>query len=141
MREKKEVETVKLTCANAPATASARANLSSSYPALFTAVPLGFVFAVFDENPLLPPPTPVCQGGGRSMGGRDEDAGLPAHERTHLSRVLCVHPRLEVGPAEAVGGAMGLLVLVLLPLLGVARFELVKEECGAVEEEEGRGEM
>jgi hypothetical protein len=42
---------------------------------------------------------------------------------------------------RAVGGATGLLVLVLLPLLGVARFELVKEECGAVEEEEGKGEM
>jgi hypothetical protein len=36
---------------------------------------------------------------------------------------------------------MGLLVLVLLPLLGVARFELVKEECETVEEEEGKGKM
>jgi hypothetical protein len=43
-----------------PATASARANPSSSYPALFTPVPLGFAFAAFDKNPLLPPPTPVC---------------------------------------------------------------------------------
>jgi hypothetical protein len=42
---------------------------------------------------------------------------------------------------RAVGGAMGLLVLVLLPLLGVARFELVNEECEALEEEEGKGKM
>jgi hypothetical protein len=39
------------------------------------------------------------------MGRRNEYAGLPAHERTHLPRVLCVHPRLEVGPEE--GGGRG----------------------------------
>jgi hypothetical protein len=105
MHEKKEVETAKLTYANAPAAASVLAKLSSSYPALFTPVPFGFAFATFDENPLLPPPTPACRGGGRRMRGRDEDAGLPAHERTHLPCVICVHPRLEVGPEE--GGGWG----------------------------------
>jgi hypothetical protein len=45
--------------------------------------------AAFEEKPLL-------------LGG---DAGVPAHERAHLPRVLCVHPRLEVGPEE--GGGRG----------------------------------
>ncbi|KAJ7814752.1 hypothetical protein B0H14DRAFT_3149306 [Mycena olivaceomarginata] len=88
-----------------PAAASALAKPSSSYPALFTPVPLGFGFAAFDENPLLSPPTPVCRGGGRRMGGRDEHAGVPAHGRAHLPRILCVHPRLDIGPEE--GGARG----------------------------------
>jgi hypothetical protein len=39
------------------------------------------------------------------MERRNEHAGLPAHERAHLPRVLCIHPRLEVGPEE--GGGRG----------------------------------
>ncbi|KAJ7878322.1 hypothetical protein B0H14DRAFT_3130008 [Mycena olivaceomarginata] len=35
---------------------------------------------------------------------RDDDGRLPPHEGTHLPRVLCVHPRLEVGPEEGGGG-------------------------------------
>jgi hypothetical protein len=41
------------------------------------------------------------------MGRRNEHAGLPAHERTHLPHVLCVHPRVEVGPEEGGGQSDG----------------------------------
>ncbi|KAJ7814759.1 hypothetical protein B0H14DRAFT_3746956 [Mycena olivaceomarginata] len=123
MRQKRRDECTGQAPPSIKAGSSVLAKLSSSYPALFTPVPLGFAFAAFDENLLLPPPTPACRGGGRRMRGRDEDAGLPAHERTHLPCVICVHPRLEVGPEEG------------------ARFELGKEECEAVGEEEGKGKI
>jgi hypothetical protein len=71
------------------------------------------------------------------MGRRNEHAGLPAQERTHLPRVLCVHPRLEVGPEEG-GGRSVLPVLLVLPLAGVARLVWVEEQ---EEWEEEEGEM
>ncbi|KAF8207733.1 hypothetical protein K438DRAFT_1755154 [Mycena galopus ATCC 62051] len=74
--------------------------------------------------------SPVSRGAvervGIGIGWRgDDDGRLPPHEGTHLPCVLCVHPRLEVGPEEGGGGAIAVGVGVLLVAIAILELGLV----------------